>query len=128
MSEKKRCLVLIVEDDPSIAEFVESALGDEGYEVLVTPSGEEGLRQAAKERPALILLDMILPGMNGGTFLAQLRQTQEPDIPVILMTAAREEPAQEGLTTEGLLLKPFELNALLSEVERVAAGRCRRTT
>lgn len=126
MDANERCVVLVVEDDASIAEFVESALSDEGYEVVVTPSGEEGLRQMAEQRPALILLDMLLPGMSGSAFLRQLRQTYPPGVPVVLMTAAREEPAQEGIETEGLLLKPFELNALLGEVERVIAERCRR--
>lgn len=126
MSTQEGCLVLVVEDDSSIAEFVESALVDEGYRVVVTPSGEEGLQRVAEERPAVILLDMILPGMSGGAFLRSLRQTYGTGIPILLMTAAREEPAQEGLETEGLLLKPFELNTLLSEVERVTGEPCRQ--
>lgn len=125
MSAEERCLVLMVEDDPSIAEFVESALSDEGYQVVVTSSGEEGLQQVAKERPAIILLDMLLPGMSGGDFMRRLQDEFPPHIPIILMTAAREEPAQQGIQTEGLLLKPFELSTLLDEVERVTAEHCR---
>lgn len=126
MSTEGQCLVLVVEDDPSIGDFVASALGDEGYRVIVTPSGEEGLRRVAEEQPAVILLDMLLPGMSGATFLRRLREAHAAPIPVVLMTAAREEPAQEGLHTEGLLLKPFELGTLLSEVERLTAERCRQ--
>lgn len=126
MDEDGRCLVLVVEDDPSIADFVESVLTEEGYEVQVTPSAEEGLRLAGQKRPAVVLLDVVLPGMSGGEFLAELRRAYGPDIPVVLMTAAREEPAQPGLTAEGLLLKPFDLNALLHEVERVTGEKCRQ--
>jgi len=125
VGDNRRCLVLVVEDDPSIAEFVEAALTDEGYEVRVTPSGEEGLQQAAKERPSAVLLDMTLPGMRGSAFLAQLRRAYPSDIPVVLMTAAREEPAQAELAVQGLLLKPFDLSRLVQEVERVTEGKCR---
>ena len=125
MSAQEACLVLVVEDDPSIAEFVQSALADEGYRVAVTPSAEEGLQQVAEEQPAVILLDMLLPGMSGSAFLRRLRETHGTAVPVVLMTAAREEPAQEGLHTAGLLLKPFELSTLLDQVERVTGERCR---
>ncbi len=124
MAAKERCLVLVVEDDPSIAEFVEWVLGDEGYRAVVVATGEAALQQVATERPALILLDMILPGMSGTAFLHALRERYAPGIPVILMTAARDELVQEGVQAEGVLLKPFELDALLGEVERVAGGEC----
>jgi DNA-binding response OmpR family regulator len=124
VGENRHCLVLVVEDDPSIAQFVESVLADEGYEVQVTPTAEQGLQRIAQRRPAVVLLDMILPGMSGSDFVAELRKAYGHSIPVVLMTAAREEPAQAGLAPEGLLLKPFELNALLREVERVTRELC----
>ncbi len=121
---QEQCLVLIVEDDPAIAEFVESALSDEGYRVVATPSGEQGLQQVAEEQPAVILLDMLLPGMNGAAFLQQLRREHPTGIPVVLMTAAREEPAGLGLQPDGVLLKPFDLDTLLEEVTRHTGERC----
>ncbi len=125
MSEAGRCLVLVVEDDPATAEFVESALADEGYAVRVAHSGEDALRLAEKETPALILLDLILPGISGPALLDELRRSIGAGVPVVLMTAARE-PEQEKLAAAGMLLKPFDLDDLVREVARFTAERCVR--
>jgi DNA-binding response OmpR family regulator len=113
------CSVLVVEDDPSITEFVESVLRDEGYEVAVAADGEEGLRRVEQVPPNLILLDLLLPVIGGEAFLREVRQRRGTEIPIILMTAAREEAPEITPPAEGLVLKPFELTDLLAEVERV---------
>jgi DNA-binding response OmpR family regulator len=123
VSANSRCSVLVVEDDESIAEFVESVLRDEGYTVTTAGSGEEGLRRVHSDQPDVILLDLLLPGIGGEAFLRDLREREGSTAPVILMTAAREAEAEGGVVAEGLLLKPFELSQLLGEVERVLAGR-----
>jgi len=120
MKVNDRCGVLIVEDDESIAQFVQAVLAEEGYRVEVALSGEEGLAKVKSFHPDVVLLDLLLPGMDGATFMRELRRLTE-GVRVILMTAARE--GGEGIPpSEGLLLKPFDLNMLLGEVERVVAG------
>ncbi len=124
MQENGRCLVLVVEDDPSIAEFVDSALGDEGYRVRIVATGEEALKAVEATPPDLILLDLRLPGMSGAGFLQELRQRQGKATPVIQMTATRYGGGLEAVpATEGTLLKPFDLDDLLSEVQRVLGER-----
>ena len=127
MNSNQRCSVLIVEDDASIAEFVESVLSDEGYEVRIALDAEKALQEIEQERPDVVLLDLLLPGMAGQAFLQELRRREGAAVAVIVMTAARE-PGVEGVErAEGLLLKPFELTDLLGEVQRVLAGRvCQR--
>ncbi len=120
MTVRERCSVLIVEDDPAITEFVASVLSDEGYRVEVAATGEEGLAALERARPSAILLDVLLPVMDGPTFLREIRQRYGTAVPVILMTAARDNAAPEQVPqTEGRLLKPFELDDLLAEVRRV---------
>ncbi len=120
MDTNNRCSVLVVEDDPSTAQFVESALSDEGYNVRIVSNGAEALRQVEEAPPAVILLDLLLPVMGGASFLNELRRRYPEGIAVILMTATREG-MEEAETTgaEGLLLKPFELDDLLAEVRRL---------
>jgi CheY-like chemotaxis protein len=117
------CVVLIVEDDPSIVEFVDAILHDEGYQVEAASDGQEGLRRVGEAAPDLILLDLLLPVMSGEAFLRELRRRVGTAIPVILMTATRDAGPSDAAPAEGVLLKPFELNALLAEVGRVLAGR-----
>ena len=84
---KKR--VLLIDDDPDIrtvAELGLSAVG--GFEVLLASGGEEGIAMAARERPELIILDVMMPGVDGPTTLARLKAlTSTASIPVIFMTA-----------------------------------------
>lgn len=128
MGADKQCLVLIVEDDESIAQFVESVLSDEGYQVEVASDGEEGLQAVDRTRPDLVLLDMLLPVMDGPTFLRELRQHHAPAPPVVVMSAARDEITPEGglVEAEGRLPKPFELTDLLEEVDRLVGRTCER--
>ena len=122
MHANGRCSALVVEDDASIAEFVESVLCDEGYDVRMAHSGEEALRQVAESRPDVVLLDLLLPALGGEAVLSALRERYGHKVPVILMTAAREGVSQrESLEAEGLLLKPFDLADLVREVQRQLA-------
>lgn len=80
--------ILIVEDDPILRDAVTIALQAEGFEVLAAEDGEMGLRMALEEKPNLVLLDMMLPKMEGITVLAKLREDEDgKKIPVIVLTA-----------------------------------------
>jgi len=123
VAEERRCAVLIVEDDPAVTEFMVPVLEGEGFSVRVAHSGGDALRQIEEARPDLILLDVVLPDMDGSTLLARLRERPGPEIPVILSTARREEADRAPeLAAAGVLRKPFSLDELVAAVRRVAGA------
>ena len=119
--------VLHVDDEPDIREVVELALGlDPEFSVLSCGSGHEGLEGAASWSPDLILLDVMMPGMDGPTTLAHLRQEPKTAaIPVVFMTAraqARELEHFVSLGAEGVIAKPFDPMTLAASVRNYAGG------
>lgn len=115
--------ILLVEDDTGIRESVVECLESEGYRVSAASNGAEGLEWLRSGgRPDLVVLDLVMPVMNGAQFLSALRG--EPafrDIPVVLMTAAMPSQGMPMPQANGYLAKPFELNDLLDAVARHAA-------
>ena len=111
--------VLVVDDHAPIREFVCAALVGAGYAVREAGDGAEALRLAQEARPAVILLDIGLPGMDGRQALAAYRRGPGPHAPVVLMTAAGDidlYAAEEGAAD--LLSKPFSVAELLAVVGR----------
>jgi CheY-like chemotaxis protein len=107
--------VLVVDDESDIREAVSELLAEEGYSVLRAASGAEALKQLRDHHPALVLLDLMMPGMNGWEFRAA--QKGDPDlskIPVIVLSALGRAP---GLDANGYLQKPFEVQQLLDAVK-----------
>lgn len=98
------------------------ALRDEGYGVRVAANGREALDNVDRERPDLILLDLMMPVMDGSQFFEQFRARQHPGaerVPVLLISAGHGLPEQaRTLGTDGYLPKPFDLDRLLDEVAR----------
>src|SRR5258706_7215694 len=120
MSSAER--ILFIDDDESIREFVSMALADEGYEVITAPHGAAALEIVRKQQPALILLDMRMPIMDGWAFLKAYRQTQEPHAPIIALTASRNSPdAQVPPDVNGFLAKPFDLTELIDLIAQYIA-------
>lgn len=68
--------ILVIDDDPSILQALHDGLTDEGFFVLLAQNGEEGLKVAVRERPSLILLDILMPKMNGLEMLKKLRESE----------------------------------------------------
>jgi CheY-like chemotaxis protein len=116
--------ILVVDDDEGIREFVELALSDEGYQVATASHGAAALEFLVDQLPAVILLDMRMPIMDGWAFARAYRQRPGPHAPIIVVTAAREaaDRAKE-IGAEGVLSKPFFLAELLAAVEPYAAMR-----
>lgn len=113
--------VLIVEDDPSIARGLRQNLRVEGYEVLLANDGKRGLEIALADRPDLVLLDVMMPGLNGFEVLRELRRLKTA-VPVILLTARGEqEDKVRGLDlgADDYATKPFGLPELLARVRSV---------
>ncbi|OGW85140.1 MAG: hypothetical protein A3C35_03210 [Omnitrophica bacterium RIFCSPHIGHO2_02_FULL_46_11] len=113
--------ILVVDDEPYIVKMVESRLKANGYEVLSALDGQAGLDKAKQEKPDLIILDLMLPKVDGYEVCATLKQdSRYQNIPIILFSAkAAEEDQRMGLEdcgADGYLTKPFEPQALLSKV------------
>jgi DNA-binding response OmpR family regulator len=120
------CTVLIVEDDPSIALGLRINLEAEGYRVLDADDGEKGLLAARAENPELIILDVMLPGLNGFEVLRTLRQ-EGHSMPIIVLSARTGEMDKVTgleLGAEDYVAKPFSLAELLARV-RAALRRGR---
>jgi DNA-binding response OmpR family regulator len=113
--------ILIVEDDPAIVKGIETNLRFEGFEVLGAGDGERGLELAVDRAPDLILLDVMMPRMNGFEVLRELRR-REIEIPVIMLTAKGEEMDKVrglDLGADDYVTKPFALQELLARVHAV---------
>ncbi len=117
--------VLVVEDDELLVMVLERLLSACGFNVWSVDTGEEALECAQSERPDLILLDGMLPGMDGFEILRNLRETTAlRDIPVIFLTAQdREEDIVRGLSMGAIdyILKPFKPKELVARVSRALA-------
>ncbi len=111
--------ILVVEDEHAVARGLQYALEQEGYEVTLARSGEEGLEVATTSAPDLVLLDVRLPGMDGFEVLRRLRAAGTKS-PVLMLTARDEEVDKViglELGADDYLTKPFGLRELLSRVK-----------
>jgi CheY-like chemotaxis protein len=111
--------ILVVEDDVDLAEVMELALAGAGYSVRTAHDGIDALRQVQRGIPALILLDMCMPGMDGWDFARTFRSRYGDSVPIVVVTAA-EHARQRGaeVPAQGVLSKPFNLDALRAIVAK----------
>lgn len=112
--------LLVIEDDTSIAELLQLYLTREGYKVLIAPDGEQGLEMVRAERPTLVVLDLMLPGMSGLDVLKTLRA--ESGTPVIILTARdADQDKIHGLElgADDYMTKPFNPGELVARVRAV---------
>lgn len=116
-------LILIVEDNEKNRKLVRDMLQVKGYKTVETETAEEGLKLALEKSPALILMDIQLPGMDGITALKRLRaDPKTKGIPVIAVTASAMTHNRETMLAEGFdgyQTKPISLKDFLAEVRRV---------
>lgn len=116
-SSAKAATILIVEDEDTVRETVTQALQAEGFNVLTATDGLAGLRTARDNDPALVLLDLMLPEMDGLSLCRALRR--DSDVPIIMLTARGTEMDKIiGLETgaDDYVVKPFSLGELLARV------------
>ena len=108
--------VLVVDDEPMLREAVADALRDEGYVTLEGSDGREAVELFARERPDLVLMDVMMPVLDGRQALAQIRSAQpRPATPVVMMSAAVGPDLLDG-SIAGYLAKPFDLDRLIQLV------------
>jgi DNA-binding response OmpR family regulator len=115
--------VLVVDDDPSIQGFLAEALADEGYGVRTAGNGREALTILGEWLPDLILLDLMMPEMDGWVFRATQRSIPAmADVPVIVLSATRDLAAKvQSLDAAEVFPKPFDLEQLLGTIETLTA-------
>ncbi len=118
--------VLVADDDPIIVRLLEVNLGLEGFAVETAVRGEDAVSRARELRPDVIILDVMMPGMNGYDVAQLLREEpQTADIPVVFLSArTQEEDRQRGeeLGVAAYVTKPFDPAELVDLVRRLAAA------
>jgi two-component system, OmpR family, alkaline phosphatase synthesis response regulator PhoP len=117
--EKKR--ILVIEDESHIAEGLKLNLALQGYDVMIAPDGVSGLNQWKKWRPDLIILDIMLPGIDGFSVLQSIRLEDE-QVPILILSAKSDSDDKvKGLSygVDDYLAKPFDLEELLLRVDRL---------
>jgi DNA-binding response OmpR family regulator len=111
--------VLVVEDDPSVRSLLDTLLTAEGYRVATASDGIAGLSEAVADRPAVILLDIVMPDLGGMRVLAELRSNPSlAGVPVLVLTGRLEAipSLQDHLGTGNVFSKPFGVADLLSRI------------
>jgi twitching motility two-component system response regulator PilH len=118
--------VLIVDDSPTETYKMETALKKHGYTVFKAENGEEGIRLAKRELPNLVLMDVVMPGLNGFQATRQLTKAKETShIPVIIVTT-KDQPTDKlwgkRQGARGYLVKPVDDNRLIDAIRKVMGG------
>jgi DNA-binding response OmpR family regulator len=122
--EQRNVRILVVDDEPTITEFLETGLSYEGYIVQSVADGSAALSAARAFRPDLVILDVMLPGMDGFEVLQQLHRSG--DVAVLMLTARDElDDTVRGLEVgaDDYLVKPFKFKELLARVRAVLRRR-----
>jgi two-component system, OmpR family, response regulator VicR len=112
--------ILVVDDEPGIVEVLTFALEDAGFETLVANDGPTALRMALTEAPSLILLDVMLPGLDGLTVCREVRAVS--DVPIILLTAKTSEADRVAgleLHADDYVIKPFSVRELVARIRTI---------
>ena len=112
--------ILIIDDDPVLVELIQYNLEEEGYQVSTARNGQEGIRLFFTNRPDVVILDLMMPKLNGYEVCKRIREMA--DTPIIMLTAkGREEDIIQGLDlgADDYLTKPFRVRILLARVRAV---------
>ena len=125
MSQRTR--ILVIDDEPQIRRFLRAGLDGEGYEILEAASGAEGLTQAAREKPDVVLLDLGLPDLDGVDVMRRLREWS--NVPVIVVSVRADEADKIAALDAGAddyVTKPFGVGELLARIRAALRHRLQR--
>lgn len=115
--------VLVVDDDPDILQTLALCLSTEGYRVLTAANGQEALQVLEQEQPACILLDLMMPVMDGWQFVAEIDKRGMRGSPLLILSADRAVQGHAAkLRADAFLAKPFDLDELLVKVSQLTGG------
>jgi DNA-binding response OmpR family regulator len=121
--------ILVVDDEDDILNFLELVLGEKGFDVVTASGGQEALTKAQLEHPDLVLLDIMMPQMDGWEVLKLLRVDEETaEIPVAMLSARTEARDRVQGLQEGAIdyiCKPFSLQELLGKIEAIFQNAAR---
>ncbi len=121
MTEKT---ILVVDDDPGIVTLMATMLRREGFATVAAYTGEEALSQYERQRPALILLDLAMPGMSGFEVAQEIRRREQGKArtPIVVLTAHAQSyyvSRQDELDADGYITKPLTMEKLRSELRQL---------
>ena len=115
--------VLIIDDEKDLVDMIKLRLEAAGYKIIIAYDGQEGLNKARKEKPNLIILDLMLPRIDGYKVCRMLKFDEKyKKIPIIMFTARAQESDMkmgEEVGADGYITKPFDPKVLLSKVEEL---------
>jgi len=119
--------ILVVDDEPHVVRLIKSRLEANNYQVITANDGEECLKKLTAEKPDLIILDIMMPNMDGYSTLIAIKEMREitgqiPQTPIIILTArvdARIKELVEKEQIQAYLIKPFDAKALLETIEKL---------
>jgi DNA-binding response OmpR family regulator len=115
--------ILLVEDEKGLVDLLQVRLESHGYKVEVAYDGEEGLRKMRDVKPALVVLDIMMPRMHGYDMLKAAKSSEDTKgIPILVLTAltaGKDASMSIKLGADGFITKPFEPGHLLSEIKRL---------
>ena len=111
--------VLVVDDQEAIRDTLQVALGDEGYSVECASNGREALKIMERWKPCVILLDLMMPIMDGWAFCEQQQRTGDRTPIVLLSAAGRLEEQQRSLGATAVIAKPFDIDHVISTIQQV---------
>lgn len=108
--------ILVVDDDPGLRQLMQWALEDEGYRVAAAGDADQAVAQIRSSVPRLVVLDMTLPGRDGGAVAEALRAA-DPRIPIVLVTGDGDAPSKaRRVGARAFLRKPFRMDDLIAQV------------
>ena len=114
--------VLVVDDDDALADGLRAALSEEGYAVATARHGAAALEIISTHEPALLIVDLRMPIMDGRSFIEQYRRVATRPCPIVVLTAARDgREAAETLGADAFVAKPFDLGKLTATVKECLA-------
>lgn len=125
MAKKDSCIkkVLVVEDEPDILEILELRLAREGFSVLSAVDGCEGLKKAGDEKPDLIVLNVLIPRLDGNELCRKIKSDEAlKDIKIVMLSAKADEASKkEGLAAgaDAYVTKPYDWEDLISRINKL---------
>ena len=122
MNKPQKKLVMVVDDQPRVLKFIEIDLKVHGFEVITTTSGEEALKLTRSRKPDIILLDIVMPGMDGFEVLKELRAFSQ--LPIIAFSASHGNHADAiRLGANAFITKPFQPDEMVSRIRTLLKQR-----